>query len=1711
MDPEALDYYSLDQSEKEKNLTNAFEIAEQKLGIPKLLDPEDLLSGNADERAVILYSSMFFHAFIADEEKRKLVEQKKSIGEQIKELKEALERERAEKERLIQEREQSVAKAQRDFSDKDSLIARLRAKIKQLMEEIEFLKKRALSDSELRAILESKIKTLQDLINAADSIEASLVGFSEAELLDWIQKMTSGYNNVNVENFSDSFNNGMALAALVHAMDPNAIDFESLDPNNASENVAKALKAAQDKLEIPASIDGEDLAAGKADESEVVTYTAQFLRKYVAEHGSSVVPPAQKTDRSLSSAAGKARVGGSKKFTKEDLLAWAKRMTEDYDNVDIKDFKNSFSDGLAIAALIHSLEPNAIDFASLSPENAEENLNKALQAAEAKLGIPITISAADLLNKTATENEVAAYTGQFYQKYLAESDLFGNPNVGKVGATPNPTAGSFPEKLGLSGSKFSPEDLLNWVKRTTDGYPNVDVQSFKDSFNDGMAFSALLHAMDPSSIDFDSLDPKNTKDNINRVLNIAEKKFGIPKLLNADDLVNGKANEADVIAYNAQFFEKFLEDSGLFASARGAGVHGNKTAETDLLKWAQKITKDYPGVNVKNFTDSFNDGLAFSAIVNSIDANALDFSSLNPENTKENVANVLAIAEQKLGVPRILSADDLVNGTADERDIIAYNAKLFSKYLDEVVLNNDSKYAPEDLLNWLKKMTEGYDNVNVDDFKNSFSDGMALSALIHSMDPSALDFNSLNPKDKKANLSKALAVAEQKFGIPKFSDAEALLNGSADEADVIAYTSKFLDKYIAEAGKYGVAGSKTRSADPYAPENSLLDWAKKVTADYDNVDVSNWKHSFADGLAFSAIMDSIKPGCIDFKSLDPAEAKDNLLAAFAVAEKEFGIPRTLNADDVLDGECDERDIQNYTAKLFEKYLEAASTSKAPFSKDDLLNWAQKTTADYDNVDVKDFTNSFKDGLALAALVHAIDPSAIDYDSLTSANAQDNVNAALAAAERKFGIPKSLDAAAVANGSASESDVVAYTGELFKRYVKEAGKFGKFGTSAENSLDRATQGHVTDDSERQRLLDELERRKNQLLAEIDALEKGLQNEIALRKKMADEIDFLKKQAASADELRSVLESKIDLLQSLIDGSNNTVNELSEQQHKLSSELDQHKKRGEELGAKNADLEQERNSLLTDAEEKARRLRELEERRKRLLDELAELQRRVQEEMNRRKEQAAEIARLKSIIENMTQKQIVQSQAYVGLDTLKKNLEDHLEDLYRWRDLNDVEMKEDVEEFDLSKVIADCSNKSFEEQLSYLDGRLQEENRNLSRIIKLQDDKDYLNDVVIKSGWLVMKGHKDWKKRWFRLAGNRLSFYEDDTSDDIAGSIQLDQGCDVVRHKAVKEDENSSKKVWPLKVTVGDRKLFVRAATKKERHSWFAAISSKIAHLNYSKHCEEKSERPDTRLVGVLNAASAPHLDVSNRPITEGVVAALVKGVPGRDELESLNLQKTGLSNEQFNTLSEVLEKLSGIKQLNISNNKVDSSIGARFIAALKADSVTDIDISGNNLDDAFLSQVAPFLKSCSKLNTLNLSGCQFSASGIEALVQALVDSEVVLEDLMLSNNKLGDSGVAALVPLFAKKTFKRVQLAGNCVGDSGAEALAGALGSSSVEEIDLSNNSVTGKGAVALKSLMESNDHLINLNLSSNAVVSDEASAALLAPTGLKISSLTFSR
>ena len=51
-------------------------------------------------------------------------------------------------------------------------------------------------------------------------------------------------------------------------------------------------------------------------------------------------------------------------------------------------------------------------------------------------------------------------------------------------------------------------------------------------------------------------------------------------------------------------------------------------------------------------------------------------------------------------------------------------------------------------------------NVNVKDFRQSWSDGMAFCAILHSFLPDKIPFDDLSPDDPKANLTLAFDVAK---------------------------------------------------------------------------------------------------------------------------------------------------------------------------------------------------------------------------------------------------------------------------------------------------------------------------------------------------------------------------------------------------------------------------------------------------------------------------------------------------------------------------------------------------------------------------------------------------------------------------------------------------------------------------------------------------------------------------------------------------------------------------------------------------------------------------------------------------------------------------------------------------------------------------------------------------------------------------------------
>ena len=62
--PDLIDYHKLSKENPLENLNTAFNVAEQHLDIPRMLDPEDMVnSAKPDERSVMAYVSSYYHAF----------------------------------------------------------------------------------------------------------------------------------------------------------------------------------------------------------------------------------------------------------------------------------------------------------------------------------------------------------------------------------------------------------------------------------------------------------------------------------------------------------------------------------------------------------------------------------------------------------------------------------------------------------------------------------------------------------------------------------------------------------------------------------------------------------------------------------------------------------------------------------------------------------------------------------------------------------------------------------------------------------------------------------------------------------------------------------------------------------------------------------------------------------------------------------------------------------------------------------------------------------------------------------------------------------------------------------------------------------------------------------------------------------------------------------------------------------------------------------------------------------------------------------------------------------------------------------------------------------------------------------------------------------------------------------------------------------------
>ncbi|OZC09778.1 hypothetical protein X798_03181 [Onchocerca flexuosa] len=163
-----------------------------------------------------------------------------------------------------------------------------------------------------------------------------------------------------------------------------------------------------------------------------------------------------------------------------------------------------------------------------------------------------------------------------------------------------------------------------------------------------------------------------------------------------------------------------------------------RSAKEALLLWCQMKTAGYPNVNVRNFSTSWRDGLAFNALIHKHRPDLIEYEKLQKSNALYNLSNAFEIAEQQLGLIKFLDPEDVNIDVPDEKSIITYvvtyyhyfnkmkqetiQGKRIGKVVNELVENekliNNYERLSSDLLEWIRQTIE---SLNDRHFVNSLS------------------------------------------------------------------------------------------------------------------------------------------------------------------------------------------------------------------------------------------------------------------------------------------------------------------------------------------------------------------------------------------------------------------------------------------------------------------------------------------------------------------------------------------------------------------------------------------------------------------------------------------------------------------------------------------------------------------------------------------------------------------------------------------------------------------------------------------------------------------------------------------------------------------------------------------------------------------------------------------------------------------------------
>jgi hypothetical protein len=200
-----------------------------------------------------------------------------------------------------------------------------------------------------------------------DSLEARSRGVQERTFCKWLNTKLESHGYPPMAALVKDLSDGVRLIQLMEIMGDTSLGRYNKTPRmrvQKAENVNMALEFINSRGVKLTNIGPEDIIDGnlKLILGMIWTLILRFTIADISEEGLSA---------------------------KDGLLLWCQRKTEPYKEVNVQDFSLSWSDGLALCALIHRHRPDLLDYDKLDKDDRHANTRLAFQVAAEHLGIPV--------------------------------------------------------------------------------------------------------------------------------------------------------------------------------------------------------------------------------------------------------------------------------------------------------------------------------------------------------------------------------------------------------------------------------------------------------------------------------------------------------------------------------------------------------------------------------------------------------------------------------------------------------------------------------------------------------------------------------------------------------------------------------------------------------------------------------------------------------------------------------------------------------------------------------------------------------------------------------------------------------------------------------------------------------------------------------------------------------------------------------------------------------------------------------------------------------------------------------------------------------------------------------------------------------------------------------------------------------------------------